>query len=177
MKKNENGFGVVEIIMAVAIIVLLGAVIYMAGQASQKKDNASATPTPSSTASSPTPSTSPQPEKSIASTSSLTLDNAQSRLQAAGLVVHFEGNEDSYYKSSGEVALRVYSINDHKAKVSITQFTNAQQAADNVKTQQASSSDTTQYTSGDLSVVITNDMNTGSTKPDSSLVAKIKSAL
>lgn len=68
MKGSEKGFGGVEIIMAVVIVVLLGAVVYLFVQANQKSDqggqdaktSASASPTPS-----PEPAASEKPAVSM----------------------------------------------------------------------------------------------------------------
>ncbi len=67
-KKNENGFGLIEVVMAIIIVMLLGAVVYFYVQANQKKDQASSTAAPSS-AVSPGSSTSPTSEESLSSDS------------------------------------------------------------------------------------------------------------
>src|ERR1700757_4806053 len=56
-RKDEKGFGIVEIVMVAVIVILLGAVVYLGIQTTQKKDSATASPPPSaSVAPSATPS-------------------------------------------------------------------------------------------------------------------------
>lgn len=136
-------------------------VIYFAYQAGH---NSASNPSTVTTASS-TPSPSPTTQKE---TTTLTIASVADRLSSAGLTVKNNGKP---YLSDGAVDGVTLSINDSKARVDAVQYKDAQ----------AASTQTSQYgtafSNGDILIIITNDINTGSTTVDSSLVAKIKSAL
>jgi prepilin-type N-terminal cleavage/methylation domain-containing protein len=166
-KANEKGFGLVEIIMAIVIVVLVVAVAYLGIQASQRQQ---ATDTTSSSTSKPNPTskdTSPTP-------ASLTLDNATSRLTAAGFTVKNNGKVD--YQQAGAEDGFITSLNDSAARVDFLQYADAQKASDAAK--KANTSDgPIVYAVGNVEVIITNDMNTGAIRVSDETAQKIKTAL
>lgn len=93
--RDEKGFGLIEIIMAVVIVVLLGGVVYFYVQASQKKDQDKPTVTTSVSPSS-SPAVSSSPTASATPVAALNNDSVKTT------VTNFY---DAYFKSSNSKAM------------------------------------------------------------------------